>query len=333
MKLLTIVVPSYNVEKYIEDTINSIIKCKRLNEIEIIIVNDGSTDKTGILAESFSQLYKDSILVVNKENGGHGSTINTGLSIASGKYFIVIDGDDWVDSKILDEFVDFIRDQTSDLIITGHFKNYIVTGIEETYGYKEKRGFKADVKYLLDNNYRIPMTDTCYKTKLLRDMKLTIQENTFYVDEEFCGIPFRKVETIAFFSKGFYHYRIGDINQSISDINIVKRIDHKQRVFSRIMNIVRDEKMNSCNCEYIRRKMVGVANSILCTYYVYFPNKKEGREKGDVFLQKLTDDYPEIAQKCLKIGGFFRLMNFLHLGSKTWKRYQNIKYFFSERTR
>lgn len=331
MKILSIIIPGYNVEKYLEETLDSLLRCKNREELDIIIVNDGSTDHTKKIAGEYEYHNEGIVSVINKENGGHGSAINSGLRAAKGKYLIVVDGDDWVDADILDRFIKFLADKNTDVVVTGHYKNFVNTGVEERYAYKEKGGLLTDVEYLVRHNHRIPMTDICYKTELLRKTGLKIQENTFYVDEEFCSLPFLWVKTILFFSEGFYHYRIGDINQSISNINMVKRIDHKIRVFSRIMCSLREEERDPANSEYIRRKMAGLANSILLVYYIYFPERKSGREKGDIFRDRLKRDYPEIYTDCKRIGRIFRIMNLFFIGPKMWDFYKRMKQRILER--
>ncbi len=99
-KLLTIVVPAYNVEKYIKNCLDSFIDLSVLRSLEILIVDDGSTDSTASLAHTYEQKYPYSFKVLSKENGGHGSTINYAIPRATGKYFKVVDGDDWLDKSL-----------------------------------------------------------------------------------------------------------------------------------------------------------------------------------------------------------------------------------------
>ncbi len=99
-KLLSIIVASYNVEKYITKAIgcySQLLSNKEIyNKLEIIIINDGSIDKTKEIATKFESDFPDVVRVINKESGGHGSCINTGIKEATGKYFFLIDADDWV---------------------------------------------------------------------------------------------------------------------------------------------------------------------------------------------------------------------------------------------
>lgn len=117
-KKLSVTIPCYNVSEYLNETLDSLIRCRTIDFLDIIIVDDGSKDNTLDIANSYVKQYPDSIRIVAKENGGHGSTINEGLKIAVGKYFAVIDGDDWVDSGIMDELVNYLAKVDTDVVIT-----------------------------------------------------------------------------------------------------------------------------------------------------------------------------------------------------------------------
>ena len=97
MKCLTITVPCFNSQDYIKRCMDSLLVGG--NDVEIIIVDDGSTDKTAEIADKYREQYPDIVRVVHKENGGHGSGVNKGLELATGMYFKVVDSDDWLDTN------------------------------------------------------------------------------------------------------------------------------------------------------------------------------------------------------------------------------------------
>ena len=125
MKVLSIAIPVYNTENYIKRCVDSLAIQDIINDIEIILVNDGSKDNSIKIMNEYKAKYPESIIVVDKENGGHGSTINKALSIATGKYFRVLDSDDWFDSKNFVTFVNKLKDEDVDLIITNYRKEYV----------------------------------------------------------------------------------------------------------------------------------------------------------------------------------------------------------------
>lgn len=324
-KILSVTIPCYNVSEYLNETLGSLIRCRTIGFLDIIIVDDGSKDDTLKIADSYVKQYPDSIRVIAKENGGHGSTINAGLKIAVGKYFAVIDGDDWVDSGVMDELVDYLAEVDADVVITGHHKNFVIIDKEETLGYLENRDIEYNIAYIIERNFRFPMTDICYRTKILQDMKLTIQEHTFYVDEEFCTLPFMLVNRIRFFGKGYYHYRIGSPNQSISLANTIKRINHRIRVFKRIYELTDFQDMALANSTYINNKLVGLAKAILVIYYVKFENRQEGYKQGELFYAELMKNYPKISLPCKRMIGILRFFNKFRIPASVFDYFFNIK--------
>lgn len=104
-KLLSIVVPTYNMERYLARCLDSLLVPSVIKHIEILVINDGSKDQSGVIAHNYQERYPQSVKVIDKENGGYGSVLNIGLLNASGKYFKVCDSDDWFDGEAFGNFV------------------------------------------------------------------------------------------------------------------------------------------------------------------------------------------------------------------------------------
>ena len=117
-KILTISIAAYNVSAYIKECLDSLVKCSYLDALDIVVVDDGSHDNTVEIVQKYVSKYPDSIRLERKENGGHGSTINRAVSVAKGKYFKVLDGDEWVDAVELEKLVEVLRKISSDLVLT-----------------------------------------------------------------------------------------------------------------------------------------------------------------------------------------------------------------------
>ena len=117
MKYISFAIPSYNSQEYMSHAIESILVGGE--DVEIIIVNDGSSDDTSKIAHEYEEKYPTIIKAVDKENGGHGDAVNSGLTHATGKYFKVVDGDDWVDTKALEHLLEIMEQSNSDMIATG----------------------------------------------------------------------------------------------------------------------------------------------------------------------------------------------------------------------
>lgn len=312
-KKLTIIIPSYNVEKYLDETMMSLLKCNSLLYLDIIIVNDGSTDSTLHVAQKYTLICPNSVRIINKKNGGHGSTINAGIKVAEGKYVIVVDGDDWVEPFQLDKLVDFISDCDSDLIMLGHYENYVAENVEKVFKYDEPPKFTCDLSYFVKMGYYLKMTDVCFNINSLKESGLWIQEKTFYVDEEYCTIPCIAIKKIIFSGLAYYHYRIGDVNQSISISNTIKHVKDKERVFFKIFRDTKFVDEKTANGQYVRLKWIGLVKTILEVYYIYAPNDDTTWQSVKQFWNELKRQCGSLYKKCLKYKMIFFLIRAFRL--------------------
>ena len=216
-KLLTVVIPAYNIEKYEEQCLSSFVKPKALPEIEVLVVNDGSSDRTVEIAEKYVQKYPDIFRVINKENGGHGSTINRGIEEARGTYFKVVDGDDWVDGAAFGKLVRFLHTAKSDFIVNRYCWVHNQTGEKKLEFESPFPGVSYGREYAfseVSGKTFLKMHALTIKTELLRKIP-KIDEHCFYVDMEYVLFPIPYVRTVTFLEEVIYQYRIGLAGQSM----------------------------------------------------------------------------------------------------------------------
>lgn len=231
-KVLTITVPSYNAENYLLETIPTMLSVSNPEKLEIIIVNDGSKDNTLAVAQQLKENYPETIVIVDKENGGHGSTINAGIKIATGKYFKVVDADDWIESKNLNKLISYLEKCNDDEIISPFVKVYTDKNTEEVYSYKPKlnqKTYQYD-EFLSEINELPKMHAICIKTEILQENNILIDENCFYVDLEYNVFPMPYIKTISYFELPIYRYRLGSPTQSVSMSSYIKNIKMHEKV-------------------------------------------------------------------------------------------------------
>lgn len=237
MKLLSIAIPCYNSQDYMERCIKSLLPGG--DDVEIIIVNDGSQDMTPEIARAYEKKYPGIVKAVHQENGGHGEAVNTGLKNAQGLFFKVVDSDDWVDLEAYQKILDTLReiagsDQTLDMLIS----NFVY----EKEGAKHKKVMKytsalvqdkmftwSDVRHMRKGQYLL-MHSVIYRTKLLRDCGLELPKHTFYVDNLYVYIPLVHVKTMYYLNVDFYRYYIGRGDQSVNEEIMIRRIDQQIKV-------------------------------------------------------------------------------------------------------
>ncbi len=241
MKLITFTVPCYNSQEYLQKCVDSLLIGG--DDVEIIIVNDGSTDRTGEIADGYAEKYPDIVRVIHKENGGHGSGLNAGLKAASGLYFKVVDSDDWLDGQGLKTLLAAIREHKAlnllpDIYITNVVYNHVSdnTSFECRHDKKLNVGF-VDWKKAKSFHYQhvILMHSLTYRTEKLREVGIVLPEHTFYVDNLYAFIPLPKLSNAYFINVNLYIYYIGRADQSVNIVNCIERYKQQIRVMKTML--------------------------------------------------------------------------------------------------
>lgn len=238
MKYISFVVPCYNSEDYMEKCIDSLLIGK--DDVEIIIVDDGSTDKTGKIADRYQKKYPTIVKAIHQPNGGHGEGINTGLKHATGKYFKVVDSDDWVDKKAYKEILKKVKKIDADLIVMNYVYTYTdgrenqtinfsnVFKNDEVIGWEQIGRFKA-TQYL-------SLHSMMYKKSVLDEAKIKLPKHVFYEDNLFIYLPLPYTKSIYYLDVDFYQYFIGRADQSVQEPQLIKRSSHQVLVTKEICN-------------------------------------------------------------------------------------------------
>lgn len=235
MKTLTIAMPVYNTEKYIKRCLDSILIDEIIDDIEIIAVNDGSKDNSLNILNEYKTLYPNTIIVIDKKNGGHGSTINAAFNIARGKYFKVVDSDDWVDSINFVDFVHKLKNYNEDVIVSPYTEEYAYDGSSVLYSciYNMTPNIRInfdDIKIDDPVKYYFAMASATYKLELLKKCNLSLFENAFYVDMQYNIMPIPFIKTLRYLDRPIYRYFIGRSAQSMNPENLSKNYKDHQKV-------------------------------------------------------------------------------------------------------
>ncbi len=250
MKKISFIVPCFNSESYMERCIDSLLIGQE--SIEIIIVNDGSTDNTKKIAERYVKKYPTIVKAIHKENGGHGSGVNVGLKEAKGEYFKVVDSDDWLDSTCLKKLLNKIETmkERPDLIICNYIYDHLYEKQQKIMSFnnlfkENKMSTWNDIGFFRVSQYLI-MHSLIYKTSVLKKSKLKLPEHTFYVDNLVAYQPLPYVKTILYLNLDLYHYFIGREDQSVNEKVMITRVDQQIKVTKLILS--------SFNLEEIKQK-------------------------------------------------------------------------------
>lgn len=274
MKYISFAIPCYNSEAYMEKAINSILVGGE--DVEIIVVNDGSKDGTQEIAERYQEKYPTIVKAVAKSNGGHGDAVNCGLEHATGKYFKVVDSDDWVDEDALHKILDVLRHMEEDgmeldMLIANyvyekvgvthkkviHYRNVLPQ--DEIFRWDDMGHFRLD-QYIL-------MHSVIYRTDMLKLIQLHLPKHTFYVDNIYVYYPLPHVRKIYYMDVDFYRYFIGREDQSVNEKVMIKRLDQQIFVTKTMIDMyqlkdIGSKKLRQYMLNYLAIMMT--VSSILC---------------------------------------------------------------------
>lgn len=308
--LLSVLVPAYNSADFLGRGVNSLLGHKMTDLIEILVVNDGSKDETLKVAKELSKNHP-ALRVIDKENGGHGSTINVGIKEARGKYFRVMDADDYFDTEAFEVFLQRLKNETADIVLTDYSedlvqKNQIVAVRKYDNLIKnqtldlgkmtnEKAGFR-DLGPLLS-------TTTC-KTSLLKKANFKIDEKCFYVDMEYNFLVYLSAKTLVYYPIDVYRYVQEREQQSINVKNMAKNYLQHEKVCLRLLAEYEAHKnsIGEGKRTYLRDRLVaGMCDS---HYYIllHYLRDKKAFLAFDRKLQKYPEFYnsPKIAGKIVR---------------------------------
>lgn len=304
MKLLSVVIPSYNSEDYMRFCIESLLPGGE--KVELLIVNDGSKDRTGNIADEYERRYPTIVRAIHQENGGHGEAVNTGIRNATGQYFKVVDSDDWVDIRaylnILETLTDFQKEGKSvDMIISNFVYEKEGTRFKKIMKYDntlpEGIIFTWDDMKKFRRGQYILMHSVIYRTELLHEAGMELPKHTFYVDNLYVYAPLEFVETMYYINVDFYRYFIGREGQSVQEDIMIERIDQQIKVNKLMIDQINVREVNSPKLQdYLLRQLeiVTIVSSILLIRSGTRENREKRKELWDYIKSKDPELYSSL---------------------------------------
>ena len=296
MKLLTVAIPCYNSQDYMEKCIDSLLIGGE--DVEIIIVDDGSKDMTPEIADSYAKKHPEIVRAIHQENGGHGEAVNTGIRNAQGIFFKVVDSDDCVDAEAYQKILATLRE----LVGNGSQLDMLISNfVYEKEGAKHKKVMKytsaipkeklftwKDVRHFSKGQY-ILMHSVIYRTQLLRDCGLELPKHTFYVDNLFVYVPLPYVKNMYYLDVDFYRYYIGREDQSVNESVMIKRIDQQIKVNKIMVDSydlwkLQDRKLRKYMFNYL--EIITVVSTVMLIRSGTEENLEKKRELWNYIKQK-----------------------------------------------
>lgn len=306
-KLLTISIAAYNVEAYIKKTLNSIARSRYLDLIEVFIVDDGGSDNTLNIAKEFQREHPETFIPVHKENGGYGTTINYSIEHASGKYFKVLDGDDWFDTDGLDELIEVLQASNEDVIVSNYFIWLGDVKCITVFTHDDPEGTVVNLSSGFTTDRSYGMWEVVFKLDLLRKCHLTLPAHTLYTDRHYSTIPFAYADTIKFTDAKVYCYRLGRDGQSMTPESQVK---HYKERFDGSIELCKfyaeQKKKGNPRCKYLISK-IAASHSSTASVVRFMPKSKESLDILKKYENTIKRISKEIVSQEAKYGGQFGL--------------------------
>lgn len=260
---VTVVVPVFNMGRLLARCLSSMLSGGDLSALEVLVVDDGSTDRSVEIARGFEVRFPGVVRVIEKANGGHGSTINRGLLEARGRYFRAVDSDDWVDPSAFSEFLRRIVDETADVVLTdfaedwAHRNDLVERDLYSNIQPDVLHSFDlmADARYGF-RSWGPTLATATFKTAKLRKAGLRLSEKMAYVDMEYCTLGLTYLDTLRYYELSVYRYFLGRPNQTVERASFEKKYLHHERVIFRIAGYLESPELSEAKRGYIVRNII-----------------------------------------------------------------------------
>lgn len=324
MKILSFIIPAYNSAAYLDKCVGSMLVPECQDSLEILIVNDGSTDQTAEIAQAYCSQYPNTVRLLSQPNKGHGGALNTGCKAAQGKYLKVIDADDWVQTENLPLFLAKLAECSSDVVLTHHHTIDIQTGEVKSwksYPVEFDRAYSFDEIMADWKGFDRSLTfhGVTYRTDFYQRLGGDLLEHVFYEDHQYATFPCCYAKSVTPLDLFIYEYRIGDVHQSVSDANQCKRIGHTAAVIQKMIDEY-SKLPENMGKSYAAMKIQGLLMSYMTTALLVFPDRKAGRKLAREQMAVCMQRAPKVAQLAQKKYRVFMIFNHIHIGNRTWNR-------------
>lgn len=306
-KILSVVVPTYNMEAYLPRCLDSVTREDIPSTLEVIVVNDGSKDRSLEIAKEYQAKRPDIIQIIDKQNGHYGSCINAALKVATGKYFRILDADDWFDTDALIELLNKLNNCDIDLIIT----NYLCYRTTKKILFKLNYG-KFETEYSLNNkdiinhlnNSFAAMHSFTFKSSVLRDVRLKLSEGINYTDSEFIFYPLKKTKSMIFFDLTLYQYDLTREGQSM-DISIAAR-NHSQ--LASIIKRILSSRTNFALSELEKKVFSTISTNYIYRMLFYIKEDNELKEIDTLLLKMVPSVIKEVNKRLMYALSIWRIL-------------------------
>ena len=326
MKYISFVVPCYNSEEYMEKCIKSLLIGK--DDVEIIIIDDGSKDNTGKIADKYQKKYPNIVKAIHQKNGGHGEGINVGLKHATGKYFKVVDSDDWLDEDAYKKLLKKIKHIDTDLVVWNYVYTYTDGRSDQVISfanvYDEGKVLTWDDIHKFKLTQYPSLHSMMYKKSVLDKSNIDLPKHVFYEDNLFIYLPLVNTKTIYYLDLDLYRYYIGRADQSVQESQMIKRSSHQVLVSERVCTAYDLTKIENKKL----RKLMTRECIFLMTIGVVFSRlafNKEGEKQYKELWKSVKEKNPKLYRRMR----YFSMATFVSIPGRLGRQIMKLGYRFA----
>jgi glycosyltransferase involved in cell wall biosynthesis len=301
-KIISIIVPTYNMENYLKRCLDSVLNHKWDEILEVIVVNDGSEDRSLQIAMEYKDKFPSIVTVIDKENGNYGSTINIALPIVKGKYVKILDADDWFDTMEFERFIEQLQKTDSDMIIT-HYTRVHISGKKRQIKFHPSE-YNVNFNFTIIQSFvklsNLKMHAVSYRTELLRYINYKQTEGVFYCDMEWVFYPLFFVNKIAFINANVYQYFLGREGQTVDMLISLRNISHRlivtNNLYSYYFNFD-ENKLPGSSKKYFQSVLIEKYTNLYKLYLIYKPYQEFNPVEMENFDRFIKEKYGMIYTK------------------------------------
>lgn len=295
-KILSLIIPTYNMEKYLDYCLTSLIIADKelLRQLEVLVVIDGAKDRSSEIAHSYQDRFPDTFIVIDKENGNYGSCINRALKEATGKYIKILDADDSYDTDNLEHYLRYLQSVDVDMVITDYVSVNEARQRRDLFSRmlpeKTILTIEEAVKELTDAP--IQMHAVTYKRQNLIDIGYQQTEGISYTDQQWIFLPITTVRTLIYLPIVIYKYLVGREGQTVQRSIQLKSVSHHIRKNRQMLQWYKslDHSATIDNLLITR-----LSNSYYFVYFVYLiAGSRSSLDLSE--LRLVTEEMKEVPQ-------------------------------------
>jgi len=328
MKQLSIAVPSYNMEALLAQCLDSMADERLREALEVLIVDDGSRDGTARIAQEYAERFPEIFSVIRKENGGHGSAVNAALECATGRYFRIVDADDWVHTENLIRLTDILSETDADMILDEKTEVDAVSFAQTHFPFPEGMPAGEEVEFehiaLPEYRYHLALHTMSVKREILQAHHIRLLEKTFYVDSQFITEATAFVRSALVLHLPVYYYRVGNAAQSVHYLNYVKRYEEHNRVVEACIDFLERGEFEPSRRAFVLHSVVLLIHTQYKIALIFNPDRKQGRLQAKHLRKRLKEGNYELYRATKKRCAEAMLLNRLGIGYEGMEKLKRL---------